>query len=774
MPRRCWIALLALVGACGDSDAGSPDAATDAAVPDAAVDAPLDAAVDAPLDAAVDAPLDAAVDAAACPPRVSPRIATDGVPIGVTTADVDSDGTLDLVVALEGTRANGVPTEPSALEVMLGNGDGSFQPAVRTVIDPARQAAPMAPAVADIDGDGDRDVVLALWGGQDASAQLLLGDGHGGFALGDRLAVPYATSIVLTDLDRSGTVDIVASDSVNGVTILLGTGGGDFADPAVLAPGTSYEAVAVGDIEGDGQLDVVAVGDELAVFRGRGDGTFDTPRTTPLVANYGRQVAVGDLDGDGLVDIVTTGEVAEDQIVFIETWTSTEDGSLVKRTAWPVHWAVRSDWPPPNYFEGRFPAPLALDHLDDDTALDVAVAVHGNDVLGIMSGTGTGQIEGFVEYATSGQPTALAAGDVNGDGRADLIVNGDRRQIDVILAAPGGTYRAPRGMWWPMNDPAYERPYKFGIGDLDGDDHIDYATGAITTDGPFMVRTVNVVSARDGWVASCRLPTDLQAQEPDATDIVLRDIDGDGDGDLVVASAEWTGYVSVFLNTGGGRFGPRIDHVVDGGPEIALGDLDGDRRPEVVVATGDHTTVLVNDGAGAFTPLASFPSQPSLLLHDVDGDGALDLVTYGATPSVTVRIGAGDGTFQPAIDTATAAVIRELVVADVDGDGVPDLGGEIAGQTIVLTGNGDGTFETAPSLPAAPTRLLALADLDNRPPLDIVGSTGAIYRAGSDTRTETWTITAAALSDADGDGHLDPFGIEGRAHDLFVLASQCP
>jgi hypothetical protein len=114
-----------------------------------------------------------------------------------------------------------------------------------------------------------------------------------------------------------------------------------------------------------------------------------------------------------------------------------------------------------------------------------------------------------------------------------------------------------------------------------------------------------------------------------------------------------------------------------------------------------------------------------------------------------------------------------LVAADVDGDGVPDLGGGIAGQTIVLTGNGDGTFETAPSLPAAPSRLLALADLDNRPPLDIVGSTGAIYRAGSDTRTETWTITAAALSDADGDGHLDPFGIEGRAHDLSVLASQC-
>jgi hypothetical protein len=776
--RGGWIALLALVGACGGSGAATPDASTDAAAPDssldAAVDAPLDAAVDAPLDAAVDAPLDAAVDAGACPPRVAPRIATDGVPIGIALADVDADGNRDLVISLEGTRFDGQPAEPSALEVMLGNGDGSFQPAVRTVIAPAGHAAPMAPAVADIDGDGDRDVVLALSGVQDRSVQLLLGDGHGNFTLGDRLAAPYSTSIVLADIDHSGTIDIAASSAhtSSGVTILLGTGGGDFAEAAALASGTSYDAVAVGDIEGDGQLDVVAVGEELAVFRGRGDGTFDTPRTSPLVANYGRQVVVGDLDGDGLVDVATAGD-APDQIVFIETWTSTHDGSLVKRTAWPVPWAEYSDWPPPSYFEGRFPAPLALGYLDEDTTLDIAVAVHGNDVLGLMSGTGTGHVQGFTEYATSGEPTALAVADVNGDGRADVIITGDQRQIDVVLAAPGGTYRAPRGMWWPINDPAYERPYKFGIGDLDGDDRIDYATGAITTDGPFMVRMVNVVSARDGLVASCRLPTDLQAQEPDATDIVLRDIDGDGDGDLVVASAEWTGYVSVFLNAGGGRFGPRVDHVVDGVPKIALGDLDGDRRPEVVAATRDHATVLVNDGAGAFTTLSSFPSQPSLLLHDIDGDGALDLVTHGATPSVTVRLGAGDGTFQPALDTATAAVIRELVVADVDGDGVPDLGGGTAGPTIVLTGNGDGTFETAPSLPAAPSRLLALADLDNRPPLDIVGSTGAIYRAGSDTRTETWTITAAALSDADGDGHLDPFGLEGRARDLFVLASQC-
>jgi hypothetical protein len=71
-------------------------------------------------------------------------------------------------------------------------------------------------------------------------------------------------------------------------------------------------------------------------------------------------------------------------------------------------------------------------------------------------------------------------------------------------------------------------------------------------------------------------PTDRPASTgAGTTDIALRDIDGDGDGDLVVASEAWTGYVSVFLNTGGGRFGPRIDHVVDGGPDIVLGDPTG-------------------------------------------------------------------------------------------------------------------------------------------------------------------------------------------------------
>jgi hypothetical protein len=123
-----------------------------------------------------------------------------------------------------------------------------------------------------------------------------------------------------------------------------------------------------------------------------------------------------------------------------------------------------------------------------------------------------------------------------------------------------------------------------------------------------------------------------------------------------------------------------------------------------------------------------------------------------------------------------------VIVADVNGDGVPDLVAGTAAtnaQTLLLTGNGNGTFTSADTLPAAPGGLLALADLDSVAPLDVVGRLGVIYRAGSDLRVDDWPMLALDVRDITGDGHLDVLGVGfsvqagPRSNAVFAIASQC-
>jgi hypothetical protein len=191
----------------------------------------------------------------------------------------------------------------------------------------------------------------------------------------------------------------------------------------------------------------------------------------------------------------------------------------------------------------------------------------------------------------------------------------------------------------------------------------------------------------------------------------------------------------------------------------------------------------MNDGSGAFSVGTSIAEVGLLLLYDLDGDGRLDLVAYGSTPSIRVRLGKGDGTFGARIDTDLGGALSRLVVADVNGDAVPDLVAETAAptnpQTLLLTGNGNGTFTSVGTLPAAPGGLLTVADLDGVAPLDLVGRLGVIYRAGTVLRPDDWPMLALDLRDITGDGHPDVLGVGfsvqagPRSNAVFAIASQC-
>jgi hypothetical protein len=212
----------------------------------------------------------------------------------LAVGDFNGDGKLDIVV---------VGPFSGPISVLLGNGDGTFQqPAITTPLDRPVNAI----AVGDFDGDGAADLVIT----NGTSVNVLLGNGDGTF----QTAVTYpeprgaVTQVALGDFRGNGKLDIVAADlATNTVSVLLGNGDGTF-QPAVDCTadglGNGTRGVAVGDFDGDGMLDIVAIGLHVNFLRGQGDGTFADPvRSDFRNFDYGI-VAVADFDRDGKPDII--------------------------------------------------------------------------------------------------------------------------------------------------------------------------------------------------------------------------------------------------------------------------------------------------------------------------------------------------------------------------------------------------------------------------------------------------------------------------------------
>jgi hypothetical protein len=188
--------------------------------------------------------------------------------------------------------------------------------------------------------------------------------------------------------------------------------------------------------------------------------------------------------------------------------------------------------------------------------------------------------------------------------------------------------------------------------------------------------------------------------------IVVADLDGDGNADLV---GRYSTFFSVFLGNGDGSFRPPLQVAAGALPRsIAVADLNGDAVPDLVTtssSSGGVIRVLLGNGDGSFQPplafTLGFPSSPgSIAVADLDGDAVLDLVAFYLTSNppisgLSVLRGNGDGSFQPAVAFPIAARPNLVAVADVDGDGVPDIVARDGSRVVLLPGNGDATFGEA-------------------------------------------------------------------------------
>jgi sugar lactone lactonase YvrE len=331
-------------------------------------------------------------------PAVGSPVSAGQVPQGTVLGDFNHDGKLDLAVLNNGDQT---------ISVLLGNGDGTFQPQVTYAVGHQSQGI----AMGDFNGDGNLDLVVSNY--VDDTISVLLGNGDGTFAP----QVTYATAhrpqgIAVADFNGDGHLDLAVANTFGAdVTILLGHGDGTFVadNPATFSVGSYPVAIATADLNGDGNADLVVTnsGDgSVSVLLGNGDGTFQSqivltipgyPDLTP--------VAVGDFNGDGISDFVVGDSESNDVYVFLGINGLTFQAPVSYTTGNAAFGIVAAD------FQGTGHLDLAVTNAADNTVS-----------LLLNRGDGSGTFQAQVTFPVGSTPLGIAAGDLNGDGLPDLAV----------------------------------------------------------------------------------------------------------------------------------------------------------------------------------------------------------------------------------------------------------------------------------------------------------------------------------------------------------------
>jgi hypothetical protein len=367
----------------------------------------------------------------------------------VAVADVNGDGKPDIIVANAcGSSSNCyVVGFDGTVSMLLGNGDGTFQPAVTYA---SGGETPVSLTVADVNGDGKADIIVVnqcasgtkcksgngsvgtMLGNGDGTFQAVATQNSGGF---------FAFSLAVADFNGDSKLDVAVAHGSGAdgsccispaLGLLLGNGDGTF-QPAVMYGGGGQTSVAVGDVNGNHRPDLVVssppsnlADSGVEILLGNGDGTFQTSVVYDTGSPSPHSVAIADLNGDGKLDLVVDHGVTNAGVdslvgILLGNGDGTFQGAVIYDSG--AHAGGGS---------------VAVSDVNGDGKPDLLLA--GNGELGVLLGNGNGAFRSALTYGSGGSfVVSVVAADVNGDGKPDLVAgnvyasNGLDGAVGVLL-----------------------------------------------------------------------------------------------------------------------------------------------------------------------------------------------------------------------------------------------------------------------------------------------------------------------------------------------------
>jgi len=533
--------------------------------------------------------------------------------------------------------------------VMLASASGALG---ATMTYPAAATVMTSIAIGDLDLDGKLDLVF---GG--SPVEVFRGDGLGGFTQHSSLSLGLIYDLELARVDGDGMLDLVATQSGSGWNqfyLALGTAGASFA-PALSIPTPVDGTVLARDLNGDGKTDVVVSGGSaLAVHAGNGLGGFAAPVSLSLGAGAspggtGFDVRAGDLDGDGPDElIVLTGTQPASVAIFPNLGTSFGSVEL--------------------YDCGGTAFDLVVADVDGDQSPDVLTALRGAQSMAWLRGDGQGGLIASKRLVTD--LCDAVSGDFDEDGIPDVVIaSAAQLTVEVRLGDGAGSYVQSASISLGNS------PRQVAVGFIDPDAHLDIVCA--NANG-----TLSVMRGHgDGtmhFTHSAFAVSSIGA-------LAIGDVTGDGLGDAVVSDIGYTPpstfakRIAVLAGTSGGGLFPTTFHAVGTEPrDVLLADLDQDGDLEVLTANrgSDDVSVLINDGLGNFTH-TTFPcgvDPLKLSLGELTGDALEDLVVaYPASPPQILPGIAPTSFGSPIQLQAGLGGTPDVTVADFSGDGRADV-----------------------------------------------------------------------------------------------------
>ena len=570
------------------------------------------------------------------------------LPSSLAVADFDHDRLDDLAVAHMAYCSNhGIQActpAPGPMRILSGRREGRLE--AGDPQEPGGTATSGQSVIASGDFDENGRVDLALLSGDYLGVLLNNGKGRFDRAL-ERRVGRFPRSLIVVDLDGDGHQEIVtANDHSNDISVLPGDGHGWFGTETRYGATPGPQLVVAGDFNSDRTNDLAVLGafplqtsvsrtSVVAILDGRGDGSFVAPDR--LITENGPSVlAIADLDLDGEPDAAVATPVKyvcrpsglSDCVTYpgvVSVFRSHGDGTYAARLT----------------FEAcDRPADLKVGDLNLDGVPDLALACRGTQVyeenvprivfgeVVALLGRGGGSFAAPLRFEAGDDPSAIALGDLDEDGRPDVATvtpstlcavppcRIEPGRLSILRGREDGSFEPP------LEFAAGRRPTDLAVADLDGDGHLDVVVGS---GPPFRSDETDVSVLRghgDGTVG----PPGSLGIDDGVFRVVIDDLDGDGLPDLILYGRE---EVALLLGRGDATFATTPRFLATAFIEsLAVADLDADGARDIALAAGGDVAILIGDGNGGIGDYLMFGAGGPTLsigLGAFNEDGMIDI-----------------------------------------------------------------------------------------------------------------------------------------------------